>query len=52
MKRKILSVIMVIAMILAAGAFTAGCGEDEAGPVEAYNKAAENMSKADDVDLD
>ena len=52
MKRKILSVIMVIAMILAAGAFTAGCGEDEAGPVDAYNKAAENMSKADDVDLD
>ena len=48
MKKKILSIVLALAMVLGLAAVMTGCGDD---PVEAYNKAAANMSAADDIQM-
>lgn len=48
-QRKIVSILLVLAMVIATGAIMTGCGDD---PLETYNKASENMAKADNMSFD
>ena len=49
--KKILGIILAMVMVMAAAFVMTGCGDD-VDPMELYNKASENMTKADDFSYD
>ena len=51
-QRKIISILLAFVMVLATGAIMAGCGEDDVDPVKLFDKASENMGKADTCSFD
>ena len=48
-QRKIVSLLLVLAMILTTGFMMAGCGED---PMETFKKAMDNLNKAENMTLE
>lgn len=51
-QRKIISILLTFIMVLAMSSFMAGCGEDDVDPAALFDKASDNISKADTCSFD